>query len=130
MRQRCLYPRSKKYPRYGGRGITICERWSLFANFLADMGERPAGKTLDRVDNDGNYEPGNCRWATSAEQASNCDTSLKGWKKNNTHCANGHEFTAENTRVRGRSRVCRTCDRERAVAKRSRERQQIQPGLK
>ena len=59
-------------PRKGyGRGITICERWRIFENFLADMGEKPEGRTIDRRDNDGNYEPGNCRWATPKEQRAN-----------------------------------------------------------
>lgn len=73
MRQRCHNPNSNSYGNYGGRGIVVCERWlSSFENFLADMGERPEGKTLDRYpDNDGNYEPGNCRWATNAEQKRN-----------------------------------------------------------
>lgn len=72
MRYRCLNPTNPKYRFYGGRGISICARWESFDNFLADMGPRPAGKTLDRYpDQNGNYEPGNCRWATKAEQVAN-----------------------------------------------------------
>ena len=72
---RCDKSNHHAFKNYGGRGITFCERWRGehgFENFLADMGERPKGKTLDRYpDNDGNYEPGNCRWATSREQLLN-----------------------------------------------------------
>lgn len=72
MRARCRNPRLREYPLYGGRGITVCDRWARsFPAFLADMGPRPAGTTLDRKDNDGNYEPGNCRWGTRTEQSRN-----------------------------------------------------------
>lgn len=72
MKQRCLNPNHDAWYRYGGMGITICSRWrDSFENFLTDMGERPEGRTLDRIDKDGNYEPGNCRWATPLEQSNN-----------------------------------------------------------
>lgn len=73
IRKRCFYPKCKSYPDYGGRGITMCNRWFVsFADFLADMGPRPSPQhSIERDNNDGNYEPGNCRWATKAEQAQN-----------------------------------------------------------
>lgn len=76
MRARCNNPKNHDYVDYGGRGISICARWNSFANFFADMGPRPPGLTVDRIDVNGNYEPGNCRWATSITQARNKRTSL------------------------------------------------------
>lgn len=71
MRARCSNPRNRAWKYYGGRGIKVCERWDTFENFLADMGEKPPGLTIDRRDNNQNYEPGNCRWATQKEQGRN-----------------------------------------------------------
>lgn len=73
MLTRCTNPKTKNWLSYGGRGITVCDRWrSDYANFIADMGRKPSPQhSIDRVDNNGNYEPGNCRWATDAEQRSN-----------------------------------------------------------
>lgn len=72
MRVRCTEPKVKSFRHYGGRGIKVCERWQKFENFLADMGERPSPKhSLDRIDVNGHYEPGNVRWATPTEQQGN-----------------------------------------------------------
>jgi hypothetical protein len=71
VKQRCCNPRAPSYPYYGGRGITVCERWLTFENFYADMGDPADGMSLDRIDNDDNYEPGNCKWSTRSQQNSN-----------------------------------------------------------
>lgn len=79
MRRRCLDKNNKRYARYGGRGITVCEQWLIFENFLGDMGVCPDGLVIDRIDNDKGYFKENCRWATKEQSAWN-----RGANKNNT----------------------------------------------
>jgi hypothetical protein len=71
MRDRCFNPNDTYYHNYGGRGINVCDRWNDFQNFFDDMGERPENRSLDRINNDGDYEPANCRWATKDQQEKN-----------------------------------------------------------
>lgn len=84
MHDRCKNPKNKNYQNYGGRGISVCERWASFACFLEDMGECPDGCSLERIDNNGNYESSNCRWATVTEQTRNT-------RQNRMLCIGGRE---------------------------------------
>lgn len=77
MKERCLSKDSNDFKHYGGRGIKVCDRWMKFENFCKDMGEIPPGTTLERINNEGNYEPGNCRWATWADQKNNTRQNIK-----------------------------------------------------
>jgi hypothetical protein len=107
--------RCRNHPTYLGRGITVADRWLVsFEAFLADVGPRPSSKhTLDRLDNDGNYEPGNVAWRTYAEQNRNRRPQLR------ETCINDHARSPENVRVQPNgARACRVCDRDRQQAKR------------
>jgi hypothetical protein len=86
MKARCNCTTKSDYAYYGGRGIKVCERWQSFSTFVLDMGARPAGMTLERDDNDGDYSPDNCRWATRKEQTHNTRRSVRVTYNGETMC--------------------------------------------
>ena len=109
MIKRCRNPKCKAFENYGGRGITVCDRWNDYVAFLADMGPRPSpSHTLDRIKNDEGYGPDNCRWATWIEQARN-----RRPRKKKTVCASGHPLSGDNLLAPGADGVlrCRACNR-------------------
>jgi hypothetical protein len=112
--ERCETGTASVYSRYGGRGIRMCKRWrESFLAFLEDMGERPSKDySIHRIDNSGNYEPGNCRWLLKSEH-SKISQPIK------THCPKGHPYNEQNTRVHNGKRYCRECGRLRDRLRRS-----------
>lgn len=110
MVQRCTNPKADNWSRYGAKGVTVCNRWLTFENFLADMGERPAGLTLDRIKGWIGYEKDNCRWATQAEQ--NANRVL--FNSTKAACPHGHPYDGDNLYQKPNGhRVCRCCQRAR-----------------
>jgi len=94
MHTRCYNPVNHSYPNYGGRGISMCDRWLKFENFYSDMGDRPnENYTVERMNNDGNYEPANCKWATRQEQSIN-----QRMQKNNTSGFRGVHYRKVNSK--------------------------------
>lgn len=120
MRKRCNNPLCHSYPYYGGRGITYSDEWNSYEQFLADMGERPDGYSLDRINPEGNYCAENCRWIPISQQQSNRRPII--WSKSlKTHCPYGHEYSGSNVRLtKYGHRVCKTCHNLAEVKRRAR----------
>lgn len=117
MIDRCENPRNRKWEDYGGRGVQVCEEWHDFWTFLRDVGERPEGTypsgrarwELDRIDNDGDYEPSNVKWSTRREQLLNRRSKI-------THCPRGHDYAETAYTNSSGWRECLLCKRERGAA--------------
>ena len=135
-RRRTIDPSCPSWHNYGGRGIRMCPEWlDDFAAFLAHVGPRPAGTSIDRIDNDGDYRPGNVRWATPVEQGLNrrprtpehaSALSAASALKARTHCPAGHPYSGHNLIVRrDRHRECRKCLAARTTAYRRRRRTEV-----
>lgn len=125
--QRCANPNNVAYHYYGGRGISVCEAWKTsFVSFLEHVGARPSSAhSIDRINNGGNYEPGNVRWATRLEQEHNKRKRRSETFQKKTHCKNGHKYTPENTGGPPHHRRCLICNRayQRAVYEQQKARQ-------
>lgn len=117
MKRRCYNPNWHAYKDYGGRGIKVCDRWlHSYQNFLEDMGEKPEGLTLDRINNDSDYSPENCKWSTRSEQAFNRRHKYGYDKDGNKLCKWGHPLIGDNlyTAPKTGTHGCKICIRERA----------------
>lgn len=122
MRQRCNNPKNPAYKNYGGRGIKVCKRWDDFLNFMYDMSYRPKGASIERKDNDGDYQPSNCKWATRKEQALN--------NRGNRRLSNGKTLkeNAEESKIHPdalRARLDNGWDEKEALTKPTSDRKKI-----
>lgn len=112
MRQRCNNPKAQQFHHYGGRGIRVCERWNSFEKFYADMGDVPDGKSLERIDVEGNYGPNNCRWATQKEQMRNMRITRRVTVEGKTYVAAdlADKLGVKTDTIIERAKVCKTYD--------------------